>query len=381
MTGNYPKEKENGTEDDFRPKNIEVINMNFSTLMILVFTINSCSSEPNFVDQRQEKTKAAESKDPKVSTPNSDDIKVAKKARSDDGLFPEPAKMSTPSPTVNPKIIPPVVPVPSVIPAPTSAPVPVPTLVPTPVPTSAPAPVPTLAPTPVPSSAPVPVPTSAPTPAPTASPVPTSAPTPAPIPTPVPTSAPAPTPVPTSAPVPIPTPQPTAFPIPPNCTTGVTTAVLKTNFVNQSLPVRKIEYDISLLDCQGRPMLFTTNYLLFDVDAIHQETESISGLVKFKVVNAIDNEAISGDMNLIVGSDLFGRVGPQWQHWSTDQLINFATPTTLIHLTIDISDMWLTRPVIASSYTPDGNMSIATYLRFGTTSPVQGNVKMSRASY
>ena len=185
--------------------------MNFITLLITVMAINSCSNDPNFIDQKQERPQS-KSKDATTGNPTTEVVKSKKLARSDDKLFPEPGQMTTPTPS------------------PSVSPISVPTLPPNPLPPVDPSP--TINPAPIPSTAPTTNPSPTLQPVPSVTPVPTSVPSPAP--TPIPTTVP--TPVPTASP--LPTPQPTPFPIPPECTTGVTTAVLKTSFVEDRKSTR-----------------------------------------------------------------------------------------------------------------------------------------------
>ncbi len=195
---------------------------------------------------------------------------------------------------------------------------------------------------------------------------------PSPLPSPIPTAAPSEAPANTA--IPSPSPIPTVAPPVPCTELPKTNAILKTASVNQKKSKRLIEYNISVLDCNGNPMALQANYFMYDFDAFHQETSEMTGIIKFKITNPADEQEISGDMLKVKGSDLFNRKGSQWEHYRTDKLITFAKPTKVFELQIDMSQIWIVSPISASSYTPEGFMLIATFLKFGDSIPVQGDV-------
>lgn len=174
---------------------------------------------------------------------------------------------------------------------------------------------------------------------------------------------------------PIPAPAPSMPPLPPPCTDlPQTTAALKTSVVSQGNAARFIDYDISIVDCNGLPVAFNADLLLFDYDGRHLEFGANTGIMKFKITNPVDSQTIVGTMNKVTGSDLFNRIGSQWEHYATDKIIAFTNPTQVFHLQMDFSSVWISAPINSSSYTSEGYMLISTFLKFGNTQPVEGDV-------
>lgn len=173
---------------------------------------------------------------------------------------------------------------------------------------------------------------------------------------------------------------PTSIPVAPptptiGCTSaGTTVARLISNRVVNGAPGQLLQYELSMLDCQGVQTPITANIILFDINATLDAAQTGGFGLPYSVT--IPNGPIAGQgiLNGIRGSDLFGNISPSYFHYSTNTLINLPAQIRSIILSVDLSNEVNHTP----GTVPGGPFPpleiISTFLRFGNATPVEQRV-------
>ena len=146
---------------------------------------------------------------------------------------------------------------------------------------------------------------------------------------------------------------------------GVTNAKLLTPAGKYGSPGNYLEYELSIVDCSGNPRPLTAEKILFDIDATLLGS-GVNKPLSYQVAST-DN-SLKGILQNIQGTDLFGRTGANFHHYSTDQSINFATKATSMKLRIELAGLMMRTTTTKGTTAPN---QVATYLRIGQAIPVQ----------
>ena len=146
---------------------------------------------------------------------------------------------------------------------------------------------------------------------------------------------------------------------------GLTRALLLTPTVQNAKPGNYLEYQLSVNDCNGNPLPLTADKILFDINVNINGSGAKAPL--YYTVKANDN-AVSGILQNVKGSDLFGRTGANFFHFETDKPVILATKENAVILHIELGgQLMVPLPDASGNVSPN---QLTTYLRFGNASPV-----------
>ncbi|MEN9834270.1 MAG: hypothetical protein RL011_463, partial [Pseudomonadota bacterium] len=150
---------------------------------------------------------------------------------------------------------------------------------------------------------------------------------------------------------------------------GTTKAELLTPTLMNGTQGNYLEYEIALMDCDGKVRPLSANRILFDVDARFTGPH-VNDPLGYTV--SVGDETINGELKNIQGSDLFGRSGANLFHYATEKKIEFGTKTNSLRLRIDLAGHQMKSTTEGAS-SPN---EVATYLRFGDARAVEQPVKL-----
>ncbi|MBM4250709.1 MAG: hypothetical protein FJ146_01930 [Deltaproteobacteria bacterium] len=150
---------------------------------------------------------------------------------------------------------------------------------------------------------------------------------------------------------------------------GTTKAELLTPTLANGSPGNYLEYEIALVDCEGKARPLTANRILFDVDARFSGPR-VNAPLSYSV--SLGSETVSGELTNIQGSDLFGRSGANLFHYATENKIDFGTKFNSLRLRIDLAGHQLKSTTGGTA----GPNDVATYLRFGDARAVEQLVRL-----
>lgn len=150
----------------------------------------------------------------------------------------------------------------------------------------------------------------------------------------------------------------------PKCEVGeseVTQVKLLTTGVNLAIENQEIDYEISVLSCKdGSVVPINDQSIFFDLDLRYSGKLPA---IAYSIVDSATKESIvSGDLQVVNGSDLFGKVGAGYTHWKTES-VSFTSKVEKVHLIINLKK--------AKLNTYEKNSTTAdSYLRMGKASAV-----------
>lgn len=155
----------------------------------------------------------------------------------------------------------------------------------------------------------------------------------------------------------IPQPVPSYLPMPtPNCSEGrFTEAKLVTRTLTNKKTPQSLEYELSISDCNG-PQKVTSSQVLFDIK--YSFSSNTSGY-DYEVRSSLGKFLGKGTMQVVEGSDLFGKNEPGFSHFKTDEVQIIESDTYNIRLIIDFSG----REFVKSEYNSTDDAQ--TFLKFG----------------
>lgn len=144
------------------------------------------------------------------------------------------------------------------------------------------------------------------------------------------------------------------------------TASAYNNAANQSL-----RYELSLVDCDGKPKPIPQAPLLFDIDS--QSMDITQREVPYTIENTAKQSVATGTAAVVSGSDLFGNQEASRFHWKADNLHIPATDYKF-YFVADVSKRIMTEFGVMLPPT-SGEVQFKTYLRIGDALPVQQEIK------
>lgn len=164
-----------------------------------------------------------------------------------------------------------------------------------------------------------------------------------------------------------------AVPSDPCTDSGVTQVKLLTLSAKNNSANQTLRYEVSLLDCNGKPLPIPQAPLLFDVDS--QSMELTARATQFTIQDSQGQTVTSGSMEKIDGSDLFGKQSETHYHWKAD---NLQIPVTdyKFYFIADVSNRIMTEFGVMMPPT-SGSVQFDTYLRIGDAAPVQQKITWS----
>jgi hypothetical protein len=148
---------------------------------------------------------------------------------------------------------------------------------------------------------------------------------------------------------------------------GVTKVRLLSPSVTSEAADNHLDYEISAVDCDGKPLGRMEGAIDFDIGA----TTKI-GKTPLPYSSLDGASAQRGVLQPVKGQDLFGNTGEKYQFFRSSQAVTLNTDTKSVKIRIELDGT----PIKA--YTPEDiqDGTVATYLRFGDAAPVKQSVKL-----
>ena len=151
---------------------------------------------------------------------------------------------------------------------------------------------------------------------------------------------------------------------------GTTQAKLLTPTITNADQQNALAYEIFVTDCSGVRKSVDATTIKFDLDAIFYNVPENQPL-NYTVTST--DARTSGRLIQVPNSDLFGKTGPGFFHFETDQPFSLATAASSVTLTIQMAGRSF-RPLQAATTGDYGHMQ--TYLSFGDATPVATAVQI-----
>jgi hypothetical protein len=148
---------------------------------------------------------------------------------------------------------------------------------------------------------------------------------------------------------------------------GVTKVRLLSPSVTSEASDNHLDYEISAVDCDGKPIGKMEGAIDFDIGA-----STNIGRTSLPYSSLDGASAQRGVLQPVQGQDLFGNTGEKYQFFRTSQAVTLNTDTKSVKIRIELGGT----PIEA--YTPEDiqNGTVATYLRFGDAAPVKQSVQL-----
>lgn len=148
-----------------------------------------------------------------------------------------------------------------------------------------------------------------------------------------------------------------------------TVAELVTPEVKNGDPDNKIEYKISVTNCDGDKIKLQAKNILFDIEGISDQTKSDDA---FAFVVTADGADVKGTLQKVRGSDLFGNKGDKYYHNRTDKTLTLPEGTTELAFVIALGGS-SHKPLPENGEGSADNV-LPTYLAFGEAKVVRKDV-------
>lgn len=148
-----------------------------------------------------------------------------------------------------------------------------------------------------------------------------------------------------------------------------TVAELLTPEVKNGDDDNKIEYRISVTNCDGEKIKLEAKKILFDVEGISDKAKSEEAL---DFVAEAGETRLEGSLEKIRGEDLFGNTGDNYYHNATDKTLTLPEGTTEILFTIMLGGA-SHKPLQQNGEGSEDNL-LPTYLAFGEAKVVRKDV-------
>lgn len=148
---------------------------------------------------------------------------------------------------------------------------------------------------------------------------------------------------------------------------GVTKVRLLSPSVTSAAFDNHLDYEISAVDCDGKPIGKMEGAIDFDIGA----STRIGGTpLPYSSLDGAN--AQRGVLQPVQGQDLFGNTGEKYQFFRTSQAVTLNTDTKSVKIRIELGGTGI------KAYTPEDiqNGTVATYLRFGDAAPVKQSVQL-----
>ncbi len=152
---------------------------------------------------------------------------------------------------------------------------------------------------------------------------------------------------------------------------GITQVRLLTVSAYNNAANQTLRYEVSLVDCDGKPKPIPQAPLLFDIDS--QSMDITQREVPYTIENSQKQVVTSGNTSVVSGSDLFGNQEASRFHWKADNLQIPATDYKF-YFVADVSNRNMTEFGVILPPT-SGEVQFDTYLRIGDAQPVQQKIK------
>lgn len=151
---------------------------------------------------------------------------------------------------------------------------------------------------------------------------------------------------------------------------GVTKVKLLTSTIPNNAPQQWVEYEVRLVDCDGKSIPVKDRPILFDIDAT---ISPMGNNIAYEISNLPGEKSFqkSGTLKFQPNKDLFGKVGPNYAFWMTDPIT--IEDSNALHLTTKMGGFYI------QSLTDPGllQFKIQSFLRFGDAVPVQQEITVS----
>ena len=151
---------------------------------------------------------------------------------------------------------------------------------------------------------------------------------------------------------------------------GSTQAKLLTPTITNADQQNALAYEIFVTDCSGQRKSVDATTIKFDLDAIFDHVAESQPL-NYTVTST--DARTSGRLIQVPNSDLFGKTGPGFFHFETDQPFSLATAASSVTLTIQMAGRSF-RPF--KTATTGNYPQMQTYLSFGDATPVASAVQI-----
>ncbi len=148
-----------------------------------------------------------------------------------------------------------------------------------------------------------------------------------------------------------------------------TVAELLTPEVTNGDPANRLEYKISVINCDGEKIKLEAKNILFDVEGISDQASSDEPLAFEASVGAM---TIEGELEKVRGSDLFGNKGDNYYHNRTDKTLTLPEGTKELSFVIKF-DGASHKPLPDAGKATADNL-LPTFLAFGEAKVVRKDV-------
>ncbi len=148
-------------------------------------------------------------------------------------------------------------------------------------------------------------------------------------------------------------------------------------------PSARVDYKISVVDCDGQLIHIQASYLYFDINAYVSFVKNnafVDGEMPFTISTESGIVETNGVLNVVKGQDLFGHVGPTFLYFQSMEPIRFSSPQSSFVVSLDVSEAVLASPYDDPNPTSPA-MQIQSFFRFGDATPNSGTVITNRPGY
>ena len=168
----------------------------------------------------------------------------------------------------------------------------------------------------------------------------------------------------------------TQTPPPPECTEARLLSIRNlTAFVDQKQADRSVTIELTFEPCKNQTTWLNLPFL-FDLDALLKFSGSQSIPYRVKYSGQDSTSSGQGEMNYIIGSDLFGKTGATWGHFESLQSLQANPLIATATLELLLSPVVFTgRPNSPGPIT--SNFSVPMNVKVGTSAPILVNIQIS----
>jgi len=150
----------------------------------------------------------------------------------------------------------------------------------------------------------------------------------------------------------------------PPCLAKTVIQLLTPSVTNNALN-QFVKYSLSYTDCNGKPLPFPNGNLWYDNDGKIQASAASESL-PFQITAG--STSVSGQLDPVVGEDLFGHTGPIYLHYLSSQSLSLPSGLSSFTLSINVSGKTV-HSYDTDWENPPAEESIRTFLRFADAEP------------
>ncbi|MGE0172954.1 MAG: hypothetical protein AB7T49_09220 [Oligoflexales bacterium] len=154
---------------------------------------------------------------------------------------------------------------------------------------------------------------------------------------------------------------------------GLTNVNLLSKALQNGQDPQTIRYEVSYVDCSGKPWPITGE-ILFDLNV--QPYEGYEAGLAFEIEDPTSGAVITaGTMVIVPGQDLFGKVGAGYSHVKTQPLTTtFSLPILIFEVNIS------GKTLLPAGFDPDDDrpdfFDLQSFLRLGSAKPVAETIRV-----